>query len=135
MTLPDFVDFLVNDVATDSEYGKMISKSQRKQLKSMQVFTDKDAMTAPLPYTQTAQILGMNESQMRLIYVDHHAKAGVSSQRTISDLASVFSDMAADPALSDQFGGEDTAQLIAGLQQIGQMDPQAVLPLHMLTGI
>jgi len=123
MTLPHFVDFLVNDLATDSEYGKMISKSQRKQLKQMQVFTDKDAMTAPLPYTQTAQILGMDESQMRLIYVSHYAKAGVSSQRTIYDLASVFSDMAADPALSDQFGGEDTAQLIAGLQQIGQMDP------------
>ena len=31
--------------------------------------------------------------------------------------------MAADPALADQFGGQETAQLIGGLNQIGQMDP------------
>ena len=122
MTLPDFIDFLINDVAADAEYGKMISKSQRNQLKQLQPFTNKDAMTSPMPYSQTAQILGMDESQMRLVYVNHYAKAGVSSSRTIADLASVFSAMAADPALSAQFGGDDTAQFIAGLEQIGQMD-------------
>ena len=125
MTLPNFVDFLINDVATDSEYGKMISKSQLNQLKQLQPFTDKSAMTAPLPYAQTAQILGIDETQMRLIYVNHYAKAGVSSQRSISDLAALFSDMAADPALADQFGGQETAQLIGGLNQIGQMDPSS----------
>ena len=125
MTLPDFVDFLIYDVATDSEYGKMISKSQLNQLKELQPFTDKDAMTTPLPYTETAQTLGMDESQMRLVYINHYAKAGPSSSRTIADLASVFSAMAADPALSAQFGGDDTAQLIGGLQQIGQMDPSS----------
>ena len=123
MTLPGFVDFLINDVAKDSEYGKMISKSQLNQLKQMQTFTDKKAMTAPLPYSQTAQMLGIDETQMRLIYVNHYAKAGVSSQRSISELAAVFSDMAADTALADQFGGQETAQLIGGLNQIGQMDP------------
>lgn len=123
MTLPDFVDFLINDVAADPEYGNMVSKSQRNQLKQLQPFTDADAMTTPLPYTQTAQILGMDESQMRLVYINHHAKAGVSSSRTIADLAGIFKSMAADPALSAQFGGDDTAQLIAGLEQIGQMDP------------
>ena len=122
MTLPGFVDFLIDDVVKDSQYGKMISKSQRKQLKSLQPFTDKDTVTSPLPYTQAAQMLGMDETQMRLLYVDHYAKAGVSSIRTIAQLAAVLRDMSADPALADQFGGDDTAQLIAGLEQIGQID-------------
>ena len=122
MNLPDFVSFLINTVASDKDYGRMISKSQLAQLKSMQVYTDKDRVTADLTYKENAQLLGMDENQMRLIYVYKHASSGVSSKMTISGLAGVLSSMSEDPALKDRFGGQETAQLIGGLQQVGQMD-------------
>ena len=123
MRLPDFVSFLINDVASDSEYGKTISKSKLKKLKSMRVFTNKKKMTAHRTYRKSAKLIGMDADQMRLVYVYHYAKSGISSKKTISQVADTLSDMADDPALKKQFGGDDTAQLIAGLQQIGQMDP------------
>ena len=123
MTLPGFVSFLINDVANDPDYGSTINSSQLKKLRSMRIFTNKKKMTTPVTYTQAAGILGVDKSKMRLVYVNAEAKAGVTSTRTISSLASVLSSMAADPALKKQFGGKDTARLIAGLKQIGQMDP------------
>ena len=124
-TLPDFVSFLIDDVASDPEYGKMIKKSQKKQLRSLQPFTDEETVASDVIYEDAAQILGMDENQMRLIYMNHYAKAGVTSQKTIAETAAALQDMAKDPVLSAQFGGENTAQLIAGLQLIGQMDPAA----------
>lgn len=123
MSLPDFVSFLVDDVASDPQYGKMISKSQKKQLESMLIYTDKTEMTEKKTYSQAEELLGMDENQMRLVYVYHGAKAAASSSMTIAQVAETLSDMANDPALANQFGGDDTAQLIAGLEQIGQMDP------------
>ncbi len=123
MTLPDFISFLVDDVASDPEYGKMIKKFQKKQLRSLQPFTDEETVSSERIYEEAAQILGMNAAQMRLIYINHYAKAGVPSQKTIAETAAALQAMAKDPVLSAQFGGSDTAQLIAGLQQIGQMDP------------
>ena len=125
MTLPAFVSFLINDVASDPDYGDTVSDSQLKKLKSMKVFTNKRKMTTPATYTRAAKFLGTDESQMRLVYVNAKSKSGVSSKRTISALAGVLSDMAADPALKKQFGGKDTARLIAGLQQVGQMDTKS----------
>lgn len=123
MTLPGFVDFLINDVAADPEYGKMISKSQRKKLQDMQVYTDKQTITSPLPYADAAGLLGMDEAQTRFIYCMHYAEEGVTSVKTITQTAETLQAMAADPVLSAQFGGEETAQLIDGLNQIGQSDP------------
>ena len=43
---------------------------------------------------------------------------------TIMDLAEVFKAMSEDPVLASRFDPEQTGQLIAGLTQIGQMDPR-----------
>ena len=125
MDLPGFVSFLINDVADDPDYGSAISSSQLKELKSIKVFTSKKKMTSPVTYRKAANILGIGSSQMRLVYVNHMAGSKDTSRRTISSLASLLSDMAADPMLKKQFGGKDTARLIAGLKQIGQMDPSS----------
>ena len=107
MTLPAFVDFLIDYVATDPDYGSMISRSQRKQLKKMRIYTDKEAMTTDLPFGESAKILGMDEGQMRLIYCNHYAASGVATRKTIAETGQTLSAMAEDPLLSEQFGTED----------------------------
>ncbi|MBQ6370079.1 MAG: MMPL family transporter [Firmicutes bacterium] len=123
MTLPRFISFLIDEVATDPDYGSMISASQREQLESMRVYTNKKKMTKKRTYKGAAKLLGMKKPQMRMIYVNHHMKKGVEGTRTIADVAQILQQMSEDPALKDQFGGEETAQLIGALSQIGQMDP------------
>ena len=125
MTLPGFISFLINDLAKDPDYGSMISDSQLKQLKSMRPYTDKKKMTARHSYKGAAKILGMDREQMRLVYIYHHMKKGVSGKRSIADVASILQEMSEDPLLKDQFGSQETAQLIGGLSQIGTMDPSS----------
>ncbi|MBQ9060937.1 MAG: MMPL family transporter [Firmicutes bacterium] len=137
MSLPGFVSFLIDEVASDPDYGSMISASQLKQLKSMRVFTKKKKMKARRTYKSTAKILSMDKDQMRLIYVYYHMAHSKPGSRTIADVAGILQDMAADPVLADQFDTPETAQLIGGLTQIGQMDlsvyPVTQLP-QVLTG-
>ena len=123
MSLPGFISFLIDDVAADPDYGSMISSSQLKQLRSMRIYTKKKKMTARRPYTSAAKILSMDEDQMRLIYVYYHMTRSKPGKRTISDLALILQDMAADPVLADHFGTPEMAQLIGGLSQVGAMDP------------
>lgn len=121
MTLPGFVDFILDDLASDPDYGSMIGSGEKKQLRSLRVFTDGEKMQKKYPYAKAASILGMDEAQVRMIYVARHAKG--DGTMTIAELSSVLGLMAEDPVLADRFGGDETAQLIAGLAQIGQMDP------------
>ncbi len=156
MTVPGFVNFLINEVASDSDYGSMLDAKSLKQLKSLQVYTKKGTMTKPRIYRSAAKILGMSKSRMRMIYVnrlaaqmaksagggdDSGSTGGVpqlngstggvpqfsGSTMSIAELATVLDQMLRDPALKDQFGDENQKlqmqQLVAGLQQIGMMDP------------
>lgn len=137
MSLPAFISFLIDDVASDPDYGSMISSSQLKQLRSMQVFTNKKKMKKARTYSSAAKILGMDAEQMRLVYIYHHMEKGTLAPRPIADLCSALQAMAEDPLLQDQFGGDETAQLIGGLAQIGQMDQAPYDPAAMaqaLTG-
>ena len=125
MSLPAFVSFLINDVASVEEYGKMISGSQLKQLKGLKVYTSKSKMTAKRSYSRLASLLGIDKSRMRAIYINEHAKGGTSSKLTITELASVLKTMSKDPAFKDLFDSRKIGQLIGGLEQIGQMDPRS----------
>lgn len=125
MTVPGFISFLIDDVAGDPDYGSMISRKQLKQLKSMRIYTNKEEMTKSRTYEETAGILNMDADHMRLVYVYDNMGEAADKTMTITDLAAALKSMSEDPVLQEQFGGDDTAQLIAGLEQVGQMDSEA----------
>ena len=72
MTLPAFSDFLVNEVLTDSTLADMVDASAREQAAMLQTFTDVSAMTAPRGCSEIAQMLGMDEDTVRLLFVAYH---------------------------------------------------------------
>lgn len=73
MTLPVFSDFLVNEVLTDPTMAGMIDASAREQAAMLQTFTDVSAMTTPRGCGEIAQMLGMDEETVRLLFVAYHA--------------------------------------------------------------
>ena len=72
MTLPVFSDFLVNEVLTDPTMADMVDASAREQAAMLQTFTDVSAMTAPRGCSEIAQMLGMDEDTVRLLFVAYH---------------------------------------------------------------
>ena len=76
MTLPAFSDFLVNEVLTDSTLADMVDASAREQAATLQTFTDVSAMTTPRGCDEIAQMLGMDEDTVRLLFVAYHTLNG-----------------------------------------------------------
>ena len=72
MTLPVFSDFLVNEVLTDPTMADMVDASAREQAAMLQTFTDVSAMTTPRGCSEIAQMLGMDEDTVRLLFVAYH---------------------------------------------------------------
>lgn len=72
MTLPVFSDFLVNEVLTDPTMADMVDASAREQADMLQTFTDVSAMTTPRGCSEIAQMLGMDEDTVRLLFVAYH---------------------------------------------------------------
>lgn len=68
MTLPQFTSFINEDVLTNEAYNGMLDENMAAQLASLQAFTDKEAVTTPLPAEQMAALLGMELAQTEQLY-------------------------------------------------------------------
>lgn len=69
MTLGTFADFIINDVSKNEMYASMFDENTMAQIEMLSTYTDKDAVTKPRGYQEMASMLGIEESQMRLLYI------------------------------------------------------------------
>ena len=67
MTLPDFVNYITEDLAGDSTIGKQFDNSTKAKLKALSAFTNKDTITGQMTDIQLAQLLGMDQTQVQQI--------------------------------------------------------------------
>jgi len=120
MTLPAFANFIINDVASDPEYSSMIGESQMAQLQSFQALTKSQNLTQPVNYSQAASILGISESDARMLYICYCALSGQSDGDTMTAtefIRFMDEDLASDPAFSSYIS-EDSKEQIRQLDQI-----------------
>ncbi len=68
MTLPVFVSFVLNDVATDPDYAGMFNGSTLAQLRQLAVFTNAASVTKPRTADDAASVLGMSTEVMGMVY-------------------------------------------------------------------
>ncbi len=64
MTLPAFIDFLLDDVSTNATLASYLDASTLTQLKAMQVYTDSTTITTKMGYSALATMFGMEESEV-----------------------------------------------------------------------
>lgn len=76
MTMPAFISFIINDIASDKTYGSSIDAKTLQQLKGMQVYTDKGMMTAPVDSSTAAAMLGMDQAAMNQIFAYYEQTNG-----------------------------------------------------------
>ncbi len=72
MTMPQFANFVINDVATNEQYASMFDEETKSQLSQLSTFTDKDAVTEKRSPSSMAQILGISEDDVLLLYSYHY---------------------------------------------------------------
>lgn len=114
MTLNQFADFVVNDVASDKRYGNMISQSQTAQLRSLQTLSDGSSMKKKRTAASCASVLGISRSQAELMMVYMYAndKSYAPPAVDIGTFVSFMNkDVMNNPALSSQVSEEQKQQL------------------------
>lgn len=89
MTMPQFASFVVNDVATNEQYASMFDEETKAQLGQLETLTNKDAVTQKIGPNEMAQVMGIAEDDVLLLYAYHY-----EHQKTNGNV--VYDDVIAD---------------------------------------
>ncbi len=68
MTMATFADFIINDVSKNETYASMFDENTMEQINMLKTYTDKAAVTKQRGFEEMADILGIEPSQMRMLY-------------------------------------------------------------------
>jgi predicted RND superfamily exporter protein len=116
MTLPEFANFIVNDVASNKDYASMFDPSALSQMKMLTTYTDAQKMTAKSSYTELSMLLGMEPEQMKMLFVYYYALSDAYTPNSMTLPAFVQfirNDAAKNPMFGDRFDKSTLAQMDA----------------------
>ena len=82
MTLPVFVDYVLNSVAANETYGSMVSASAIASLRQLQTYTNTNTVLAARSAADLAALIGADESTVNTVFVLDNA--GDVSAQTMS---------------------------------------------------
>ena len=121
MTLPTFVDFVLNTVARDETYGAMFDSVTLSSLKQLQGFTDKNNVQAGRTVSELAAVLGIDEDLVKTVFVLHNAGDVSGKTMTLSEFSAFLCEhMIKDPMFSSHFDDATKTQIqtLHGLIQL-----------------
>ena len=82
MTLPVFVDYVLNSVAANETYGSMVSASAIASLRQLQTYTNTNTVLAARSAADLAALIGADESTVNTVFILDNA--GDVSAQTMS---------------------------------------------------
>lgn len=130
MTLAEFTDLILNDVAGNPQYAAMLDAQTLAQVRQLQTYTDAQRMTTLCTAGEIAQMLGIDANQAVLLFAYHYASdpgydPGVMTLPAF--LAYLCDDVAQNPLFSGQFD----AAALQQLQQLRRFTDPALLQTPM----
>ncbi|MBQ4486979.1 MAG: MMPL family transporter [Oscillospiraceae bacterium] len=114
MTIGEFADFILEDLAKDETYSKMLDSETIAQVKTLKSFTDKDTVEKEMTASEIADALGMDEHAAKLLMVYRLAeqKDYKPGTMTIDELIRfIKQDVAADKDFSVFFDKDALSQI------------------------
>ncbi|MBP5362351.1 MAG: MMPL family transporter [Ruminococcus sp.] len=109
MTVGEFVDFVINDLAEDENYSDMFDAATLSQMKLLQNFADKASLQKNYSAKQIAEKLNIKEDEAKLLFVYYYAKQNGYQPKTmtIQELTTFLkNDVASDKNFSSYFKGD-----------------------------
>ncbi len=113
MTLPVFVDFVLDEVASNQLYASQFDAAALAQMKTLSVFTDAKTMTAPAGYQTLARLFGMDEEIAKLLFVYRYALSDgyEPAAMTLPAFVQLVQGAAQNPVFSGYFDQAVAAQI------------------------
>ena len=85
MTLPVFLDFVINEVAHDPAYGSMFDQGSIEKLTMFSTFTKKEIITAPRSTAEIASMLSIDENMVNTIFMMYYNGATEGTTLSLKD--------------------------------------------------
>lgn len=126
MTLSQFTDFLLDDVAANPAYSSRFDEETLAKTEQLRRFTDADSVTTPMDAGAMAALLGIDETQVRLLYTYYYQKNGGSGSALTVD---------AFQQLLQGIGAPQAEELGSLLRAVQSASPLSYDALSALTGI
>ena len=108
------IDFILNDVATDPDYGSEFDADTLSQMEQLKDYTDPDVIDTNRTYQDAASFLSMDAEQARLLYAQYFAAQGNVDTGTKSFpelVAFLTEDVLANDTLASQMSADQKSQM------------------------
>ncbi len=113
MTMEQFGNFVVNEVASNEMFASFFDEETKSKLGLLEEFCNKDAVTKPLSTSELSKKLGIEESMAKMLYAYYFAndKAYTPSEITFTNLVKfIESDILSNPMFASYFDKETASQ-------------------------
>lgn len=130
MTLPQFADFITNDVASNKEYASMLDKNTLSMINQLKTFTNKATVTKSLTVAQLATTLGMDENTVKLLMVYYKASQADFDAGTMT-LPQFVGFLTKDVASNQMFSSYFDSATLAQMSSLAQFTNTAVIQKQM----
>ena len=106
MTVKDFINFILDDVANDSKYNSNIDKNTINSLKQLKTFTDINIINKEMNAKELSNIFGMDVESINKLFMLYRITTISNSKLTISEFASIALELSSNDEYKSMFNEE-----------------------------
>lgn len=117
MTIKQFVDFMLNDVANDPQYASSLDKNTLTELKQLQYFTNTSLINQKRNAKELSSIFGIDEKVIEQLLLFYRINQESTSKMTINEFATIALEMKEDDNYASMFD-ENTIKSLTLLKML-----------------
>ena len=103
MTIKDFVNFMLNDVANDPKYSSSLDLTTISKLKQLQNFTDTNKINKKMNSSELSNIFGIDKNLIEQLFLFYKVNTESNTKMTLNQFANFALNMSNQDAYKDMF--------------------------------
>ena len=103
MSIKDFVNFMINEVRADPNYGSSVDANTLASLKQLQPFINTNTINKQMTSNEIANTFGIDKSLVDQLFLFYRTTQDSKSTMTINEFANVALNMSNQDAYKDMF--------------------------------
>ena len=103
MSIKDFVNFMINEVSVDPNYGSSVDANTLASLKQLQPFINTNTINKQMTSNEIANTFGIDKSLVDQLFLFYRTTQDSKSIMTINEFANVALNMSNQDAYKDMF--------------------------------
>ena len=103
MSIKDFVNFMINEVSVDPNYGSSVDANTLASLKQLQPFINTNTINKQMTSNEIANTFGIDKSLVDQLFLFYRTTQDSKSTMTINEFANVALNMSNQDAYKDMF--------------------------------